>query len=364
MVPTIMRSATTSGIDETGGSLVSAAVRRRAASRPPRGGAAAAAVLSLALPLLAGCASPTLPDGRGTGSSDRTTRAPAADVARAVDIGGGRTIYLTCTGSGSPTIVLVSGLGERADNWSVTADPGRDDQAVYPQAARMSRVCAYDRPGTETMTANGREASRSSSVPQPTTGTAAAADLDAVLTAAGEPGPFVLVGHSYGGDIIRLYAAAHPGDVAGLVLVDALSEDLPERLTAQQTANLEKLNSPTTQGRPPGAEEFRFSVVFPELRAISTTPIVPTVVLSADRKVISAADIASGQLPPFVDQAFADALWAAQLAAQDELAATFPGATHITSTNSGHYIHVEQPQVVVQAIREVLSRARATPRPS
>jgi pimeloyl-ACP methyl ester carboxylesterase len=324
----------------------------------------AAAAVGLTVALLAACASPTLPAGRATTSPAQVPAGPSTDVARAVDIGGGRSIYLTCAGSGSPTIVLVSGLGERADNWAVTADPARDDQAVYPQAARVSRVCAYDRPGTETITATGREASRSSPVPQPTTGTAAAADLNAVLTAAGERGPFVLVGHSYGGDIIRLYAAAHPHDVAGLVLVDALSEDLPQRLTAQQTANLEKLNSPATQGRPPGAEEFQFDVVFPELRAISTMPTVPTVVLTADRKVISAADIASGQLPPFVDQAFADALWAAQLAAQDQLAAKFPGATHITSTNAGHYIHVEQPQVVLQAIGQVVRRARGTPGPT
>jgi pimeloyl-ACP methyl ester carboxylesterase len=344
---------------------VSSSISRRVASSGPKGlGCAVAASVGLAVIVLAACASPTLPTSRGTTSTDPIANAPSGDVARSVDIGGGRTMYVTCMGSGSPTIVLVSGLGERADNWSVTADPGTNDQAVYPQAARVSRVCAYDRPGTETTTASGREASRSSSVPQPTTGTAAAADLNALLTAAGEPGPFVLVGHSYGGDIVRLYAAAHPDDVAGLVLVDALSEDLPRRLTAQQTADLEKLNSPATQGRPPGAEEFQFSVVFPELRAISTPPSVPTVVLSADRKVISAADLASGQLPPFVDQAFADALWAAQLAAQDELAATFPGATHITSTNAGHYIHVEQPQVVLQAIAQVVSRARATPRPT
>ncbi len=91
---------------------------------------------------------------------------------------------------------------------------------------------------------------------------------------------------------------------------------------------------------------------------------MPTVVLSADRKVISSADIATGQLPAFVTQKFADALWAAQLAAQDQLAAKFPGSTHVTRTNAGHYIHIEQPQVVVDAIRQVVDAARATPRPT
>ena len=283
---------------------------------------------------------------------------------RAVDIGGGRTIYLTCRGSGSPTIVLVSGLGERADNWAITTDPSTAGQAVFPRAAQVSRVCAYDRPGTETTTAAGRQESRSTLVPQPTSGTQAANDLRSVLAASGELGPYVLVGHSYGGDIVRLFAAAQPAKVAGLVLVDALSEDLPKRLTADQSASLEKLNSPSAQGRPAGAEEFRFDVVFPELRAVTASPTVPTVVLTADRKVISSADIASGQLPPFVTQEFADALWTAQLAAQDELAAKFPGATHITKTSSGHYIHVEQPQLVVDAIIQVVDAARGTPRPS
>ena len=290
--------------------------------------------------------------------------APTGDVARAVDIGGGRSIFLTCSGTGSPTVVLVSGLGERADNWSLTTDPGTATQAVFPRTATVTRVCAYDRPGTETTTAAGRQESRSTPVPQPTSGTQAAADLNAMLAASGEPGPYVLVGHSYGGDIVRLYAAAHPTQVAGLVLVDALSEDLPTRLTPEQSDALERLNSPTTQGRPPGAEEFRFGVVFPELRAVAgTIPRVPTVVLSADRKVISAADIASGQLPAFVTQEFADALWSAQQAAQDDLAASLPGATHVTRTDSGHYIHVEQPQVVVEAITQVVAQARGTPRP-
>jgi hypothetical protein len=59
-----------------------------------------------------------------------------------------------------------------------------------------------------------------------------------------------------------------------------------------------------------------------------------------------------------VDQEFADALWAAQLAAQDELAKMFPGAEHITNTNSNHYIHNEQPQLVIDAIRQVVDAAR------
>ena len=102
--------------------------------------------------------------------------------------------------------------------------------------------------------------------------------------------------------------------------------------------------------------------MFPELRAIATPPAVPVVVLSADRMLISAEDIASGQLPAFVTKAFVDSLWSAQLAAQDDLARGFPGAEHVTATNSAHYIHVEQPQLVVDAISRVVARVRAGPR--
>ncbi len=273
-------------------------------------------------------------------------------------------MYLECSGSGSPTIVLVSGLGGRADDWQITERPQDANLAVYKQSARETRVCAYDRPGTATTTDSGLAASRSTPVPQPTTGTAAANDLDAMLAASGEPGPYVLVGHSYGGVIIRLYAAAHPDNVAGLVLIDALSEDLATRLTPVQLADLEELNSPAAQGLPADAESVEFSTVFQELRTIGSVPRVPTVVLSADHIDVSAADIASGKLPPFVTQSFVDALWSAQRGAQDALAAKFPGAQHITNTHSSHYIQVLQPKLVDDAIAGILSQVRTTPRPS
>ena len=65
-----------------------------------------------------------------------------------VAIGGGREMYLECRGSGSPTVVLVAGGGERGENWSDTARP--DQTGVFPDVAKFSRVCVYDRPGTAT----------------------------------------------------------------------------------------------------------------------------------------------------------------------------------------------------------------------
>jgi pimeloyl-ACP methyl ester carboxylesterase len=315
----------------------------------------ATALLALAL-VAAGCSGGSSSDTSTSSESSETTQDTAVvesedDFAGLVDIGGGRQMYMECTGTGSPTVVLVSGLGNAADVWSETSDPENERPTVFAEVATFTRVCAYDRPSTST--ANGP--SRSTPVPQPTSAKAAAADLDAVLTASGEPGPYVLAGHSFGGPIIRLYASAHPADVAGLVLVDALSEDLPNGLTPTQQALFEAINTP-----PPDtdAEVLDLQATFQQLRESPPVPLVPTIVLTADRPQLTAEVLASGQLPAEVDQEFADALWASQLAAQDELAKMFPGAEHITNTNSTHYIHKEQPQLVIDSIRQVVDADR------
>jgi pimeloyl-ACP methyl ester carboxylesterase len=255
--------------------------------------------------------------------------------------------------------VLVTGLGERAENWSQTTKPSDEREAVHPNIAKFARVCAYDRPGTAASGASGPEPTRSTPVPQPTTPRGDAADLRALLKASGERGPFVLVGHSLGGPIIEMYASAYPKQVAGLVLVDALSEDLGDGLSPEQLADFQQLNSPATQGRPPGSEDVDFTVLTQQLRDAAAIPKVPTIVLTADQFHITPEAIASGQLPAFVTQDFADALWRSQLAAQDELAAKFPGAKHVTKTNATHYIQNDQPTLVVDSIRDVVRRARA-----
>jgi pimeloyl-ACP methyl ester carboxylesterase len=288
--------------------------------------------------------------------------APRADFAGQVGLGNGRTIYMECRGSGSPTVVLVAGLGERADNWMTLPDPAQGRQAVYPAVATFSRVCAYDRPGTATATATGWELSRSTPVKQLATVKDSAVDLNLMLAASGETGPYVLVGHSLGGPVIRLYAADHPGEVAAFVFDDALSEDLGDGLTPEQLANFEALNDPVVQGLPAGSEDALYSTaVVPQLRAAPPPPRVPTIVLSADIWPLTAEAIASGAYPPFVDQAFSDALWASQLVAQDRLAARFPGARHITRTNATHYIHIDNPAAVTDAIRAVVDEVRAAP---
>lgn len=127
---------------------------------------------------------------------------------RMVAIGGGRTLYLRCTGSGNPTVVLASGSAETSDDWL----------AVQGPLSRITRTCAYDRAGT------------GNSLPAPGASTPAAdvADLRRLAAAAKLPGPYVLVGASYGGLLAAMYARAYPDDTAGLVLVDATTQGLAQ----------------------------------------------------------------------------------------------------------------------------------------
>jgi len=237
---------------------------------------------------------------------------------------------------------------------------GEGAPTVFPEVANFTRVCAYDRPGT---VVGGESPSRSDPVSQPTTAQDGVADLHALLSAAEGPGPYVLVGHSYGGLIVRLYAMTYPQDVSGLVLIDAISESLQAGLTPEQRELWKPLRDPVTQediAEYEGIERPDFDRSFEEVRAAAPLRPLPLVVLSADRpwgpQIPSL--IASGALPPDTPPDFGYVIDAAQKPAQEDLAKLVPNAEHITETNSGHDIHNEQPQLVIDAIRQVVDAAR------
>ena len=263
-----------------------------------------------------------------------------------VEIGGGRQIWVECQGSGSPTVVLVSGAAGAHDDWTHVADaaepagiPRPSPSAVLPGVARFTRACAYDRPGTTLFSG---ELSPSDPVPQPTTAQDGAADLGAVLAAVGKPGPYLLVGASWGGMLVNTFARNNPTDVVGLVFVDGASDFLRDSLTPQQwTAWTRAVETSVVS---PGGEVPDYDAAVAELRASPPLPAVPAAVVTADKPW----NLPVGEAGP---------TWPAWTAAQDRLAGLLH-ATHLTDTDSGHAINVEQPGVVVGAVREVVDAAR------
>jgi pimeloyl-ACP methyl ester carboxylesterase len=259
--------------------------------------------------------------------------AGSEDFAGLVDIGGGRKMYLECRGTGSPTVVLVAGLKASAEDWNIAEKPA---STVFAEVAKFTRVCAYDRPGTPV----GEKPSRSDPVRQPTTAEDAVADLHALLSAANEAGPYVLVGHSYGGLIVRLYASICPQDVSGLVLVDALSEGLQDAETPEQWAMQRILMEGDIReslALYPDLERNDPDRSFDQVRAAPPPRPLPLIVVSADRpwgpQIPSL--IAAGKLPTDVPADFGYVADNAQKKAQEQLAKLVPNAKHITNTNSG-----------------------------
>lgn len=122
---------------------------------------------------------------------------------RFVDLGGWR-LYIDCEGHGSPTVVVETGFDEYARDWVL----------VQQQVRRTTRICLYDRAGYGFSDAG----------PKPRTFDQENFELHRLLELAGEHGPLVLVGHSYGGPLIRRYAGTYPKDVAGMVLAEATPE--------------------------------------------------------------------------------------------------------------------------------------------
>lgn len=133
-------------------------------------------------------------------------------VGRAVDIGG-RTLNIDCSGEGSPAVIIMPGAGGRFGGYG-----GHNWRKVQPEIAKLTRFCWYDRAGE----------GWSDPPPAPPTSASITSDLHELLQRAPVPGPYILVGHSIGGDYARIYAGRFPAEVAGLVLVDSANPDQNE----------------------------------------------------------------------------------------------------------------------------------------
>jgi pimeloyl-ACP methyl ester carboxylesterase len=260
--------------------------------------------------------------------------------------------------------VFVSGAGDRAETWSKTLD--RSERAVLPAIAETNRACAYDRPGTYLAEGEGAEdflPSRSDPAPQPTTLQDAVDDLHALLGASGERGPYVLVGHSMGGAISKLYASEYPRDVSGLVLIDYTPYEARKALTDGQWGYWKVLlgNPPEEAiNMYPAVERFDHQRNLEQALAAAPLKPMPLIVLSSDEPYDLMPYVEDGTLPLTADQAkrFGKLLFRVVVEARANLVSQVPGARHITQTHSGHYIHQERPRLVIDAVREVVEAAR------
>lgn len=294
--------------------------------------------------LLAGCAAPRVPAAPGT----------LVDVA-------GHPMHLNCQGEAQgATVILDAGSGETSLTWAL-AQPG---------IARFTRVCAYDRAGY-----GWSEAS-----PAPRTAAVMVGELHGLLQGAGIDGPLVLVGHSLGGVIVRHYAQAYPAEVSGLVLVDSAHEQqfrrFPPGVVEATLDGLQQLR----------AAEKLIALGPPALvaRMLPLEPRLPPAVAETDRALTAAGPrqvramrgeiedlmraegepvTTLGALPLVVlsrglPEPGLDAETTAQnervwTAMQLELAALSTRGRRVVAAHSAHAVQLDEPQAVVDAVKEV-----------
>ena len=313
---------------------------------------------------LAGAVVGTLAIALATGTVYETLASASArpDVphaGRLVDVGGHR-MHIDCRGAGRPTVVLDAGLGGASLDWSL----------VQPAVQTSTRVCVYDRAGM----------GWSDPVSTPRTPSQLATELHALLAAAAESGPYVLVGHSLAGKNVRLFASAFPAEVVGMVLVDARSEIIDQQMSAEDTAGfnaalkgqaltfslarhvgLARLGGASLIGEPlvPAATAREMVLLQTNAAAIDETYCEGTA-RSADDDVLAGQTL--GDLPLVVIAAEKNMIglegWAG---AQEALAHLSTHGSLVVAKDSGHYVQLYKPDLVASAIKQVVAAARARP---
>jgi pimeloyl-ACP methyl ester carboxylesterase len=298
---------------------------------------------------------------------------------RLVNIGD-RRLNLYCTGKGTPTVVLDAGLGDTTISW----------RYVQPAIARRSRVCSYDRAGM----------GYSDAGPLPRTSSAIVSDLHRLLGAANVPPPYILVGHSFGSFNVRLFTDIYRADVVGMVLIDPSNEDQGARFAAavpafkqfeqsQGALNERCLRalSPGGGGLPPHSKLYDECVGPPD-PSFGLALVKAQERLSEQRRSWQAidseyanVDTASAQelrharraygslplvvltagnvinVPGFSDEADRKMqhVWTDL---HDQLAKLSTIGSNTIVPRSGHYIQIDQPDVVITSVERVLWAAR------
>jgi pimeloyl-ACP methyl ester carboxylesterase len=282
-----------------------------------------------------------------------------------VDVGGYK-LDLFCQGTASgSTVILDAGNGETSLTWTL----------VQPEVARFTRVCAYDRAGYAWSAAS----------PKPRSVAVMVDELHALLNGAGIQGPVVLVGHSLGGIIARQYALKYAGNISGVVLVDSAHEAqfsrLPpsvveatasglsqlqtaERLIGMGLSGLISSRIPLETRLPAAVAEQDHALMLADPKQVSATRHELEELMKGDTQPVTTLGalplvvLSRGKAEAGMDKdtsAQTEKIWTTM---QLELAALSSHSRRTVVTGSGHTIQLDDPQVVIDAIREVWTTQR------
>src|SRR5262245_57252470 len=261
-----------------------------------------------------------------------------------VDIGGYR-LHLWCTGDGAPAVILDAGLGGTSTGWGF----------VQPEVARFTRVCSYDRAGM----------GYSDPGPSPRTARRIASELAELLTRSGIAGPVVVVGASLAGFNVRVFASDHPERAAGLVLVDASHEDDAHEVPRMARfvpllSNIGVLRlfgvafGESIESLSPSVRQFAQATRF---RAAGYQAAADEIIHVRE----SAQEVRNSRrtltIPVLVVTGARGAGENWRRLQQDQASLSERGCL-IIAQQSGHVVSVDQPEVVVDAIRTVVETAR------
>lgn len=285
----------------------------------------AALLVAVATGLVVAVAIDVVRDGGWDAWVARHHLAPPYDArGERIDIGG-RSLYLDCRGEGQPVVVLEAGSGADSSTWS----------AVIDSLSETTRTCAYDRAGRARSDPTERH-----------TLVDAAEELHLLLSTAHEAAPYVLVGHSLGGAFVRVFAGKHRQEVAGVVLVDTFDPDLQADwihpllgdLRPEYEASLDALRGTVSQ-----VDSLDWAVSEQELRRSSVAGL-PIEVVVAPR------------YEPRLSEGTNASIATAWQSAYDSLS---PGQTRWTTAwGAGHDVHIDRPDLVVEAIRRIVDLTR------
>jgi pimeloyl-ACP methyl ester carboxylesterase len=290
-----------------------------------------AVVVTLAVAVGCGGDEPSKPGSPTpkTGSAAGQPGGGSGRPGRLVEIGGGRSLFLHCIGSGSPTVVLEAGAGSNAMQW----------QKLQSELGRTTRTCAYDRAGIGNSVAPPGVRDARDEI----------ADLRRLLDRVRIDPPYVLVGHSYGGVLARVFAHLHPTEVAGLVLIDTMGRDGRRRQLAiwpqAQAPEIRRELATTVIG---GVDLAVGDELASRVRTLSDTPLAVITAGRHDNFPRAPARLARNLRR----------LWDRM---QDELAELSDNSVHVIALRSNHDVpspQSGQPPVVISAVQAVVRAAR------